>query len=131
MTAVIRPLTASPAWKSLEAHHQKIRELHLRELFSDDPKRGERMTVEAVGIYLDYSKNRITEETHRVKNQGSGDAAAGDHDADQCPDLDLHTHNATPLVHGVSCCLRVRTLRSDETDQPTGVIAGATASLAA
>jgi hypothetical protein len=46
MTAVIRPLTASPAWKSIEAHHQKIRELHLRELFSDDPKRGERMTVE-------------------------------------------------------------------------------------
>ena len=48
MTAVIRPLTASPAWKSLEAHHQKIRELHLRALFSDDPQRGERMTVEAV-----------------------------------------------------------------------------------
>ena len=66
MTAVIRPLTASPAWKSLEAHHQKIRELHLRELFSDDPKRGERMTVEAVGIYLDYSKNRITDETLKL-----------------------------------------------------------------
>jgi len=66
MTAVIRPLTASPAWKSLEAHHQKIRESHLRELFSDDPKRGERMTVEAVGIYLDYSKNRITDETLKL-----------------------------------------------------------------
>jgi len=66
MTAVIRPLTASPAWKSLEAHHQKIRELHLRELFSDDPKRGERMTVEAAGIYLDYSKNRITDETLKL-----------------------------------------------------------------
>jgi glucose-6-phosphate isomerase len=39
MTAIIRPLATSPAWKSLEAHHQKIRELHLRELFSDDPKR--------------------------------------------------------------------------------------------
>jgi hypothetical protein len=66
MTAVIRPLTASPAWKSLEAHHQKIRESHLRELFSDDPKRGERMTVEAVGIYLDYSKNlrRLSEYLH-------------------------------------------------------------------
>jgi glucose-6-phosphate isomerase len=66
MTAVIRPLTASPAWKSLEAHHQKIRELHLRELFSDDPKRGERMSVEAAGIYLDYSKNRITDETLKL-----------------------------------------------------------------
>jgi glucose-6-phosphate isomerase len=63
MTAVIRSLTASPAWKSLETHHQKVRELHLRKLFSDDPKRGERMTVEAMGIYLDYSKNRITDET--------------------------------------------------------------------
>lgn len=66
MTAVIRPLTASPAWKSLEAHHQKIRELHLRELFSGDPKRGERMTVEGVGIYLDYSKSRITDETLKL-----------------------------------------------------------------
>jgi glucose-6-phosphate isomerase len=63
MTAVIRSLTASPAWKSLETHHEKVRELHLRKLFSDDPKRGERMTVEAMGIYLDYSKNRITNET--------------------------------------------------------------------
>jgi hypothetical protein len=44
MTPVIRPLTASPAWKSLEANHQKIRGLHLRELLADDPKRGERMT---------------------------------------------------------------------------------------
>lgn len=66
MTAVVRPLTASPAWKSLEAHRQKIRELHLRELFSDDPKPGERLTVEAVGIYLDYSKNRITDETLKL-----------------------------------------------------------------
>ena len=66
MTAVIRSLTASPAWKSLETHHQKVRELHLRKLFSDDPKRGERMTVEAMGIYLDYSKNRITDETLKL-----------------------------------------------------------------
>ncbi len=59
----IAPLTKRPAWKALEAHHQKIRELHLRQLFADDPQRGERMTTEAVGIYLDYSKNRITHET--------------------------------------------------------------------
>ena len=61
MTAVIQSLTASPAWKSLETHREKVRELHLRKLFSDDPKRGERMTVEAMVIYLDYSKNRLTE----------------------------------------------------------------------
>ena len=57
------PLTARPAWKSLEAHHQKIRDLHLRTLFADDAKRGERLTAEAVGIYLDYSKNRVTDDT--------------------------------------------------------------------
>src|SRR6266581_3619096 len=56
-------LTARPAWKALEAHHEKIRDLHLRKLFDDDAIRGERMTAEAVGIYLDYSKNRVTDET--------------------------------------------------------------------
>jgi glucose-6-phosphate isomerase len=56
-------LTARPAWKALTAHHQQVRDLHLRQLFADDPTRGERMTVEAVGLYLDYSKNRITDET--------------------------------------------------------------------
>ena len=63
MTAVIQALTARPAWKALEAHHQKVRDLHLRELFAADPKRGARLTTEAVGVTLDYSKNRITDET--------------------------------------------------------------------
>ena len=63
MTARIPPLMERPALKALEAHYQKLRELHLRTLFADDPKRGERMTVEAVGIYFDYSKSRITAET--------------------------------------------------------------------
>src|ERR1700757_1264053 len=66
MTATNPSLRSLPAWKALEAHYAKIRELHLRELFSDDPKRGERMTVEAAGIYLDYSKNRITDETLKL-----------------------------------------------------------------
>jgi glucose-6-phosphate isomerase len=66
MTARIQALTARPAWKALEAHHRTVRELHLRNLFADDPKRGERMTAEAAGIYLDYSKNRITEETLKL-----------------------------------------------------------------
>jgi glucose-6-phosphate isomerase len=63
MTAGITPLTARPAWKALAAHYQKVCELHLRNLFADDPTRSERMTAEAVGLYLDYSKNRITDET--------------------------------------------------------------------
>ena len=54
------------AWKALEAHYPKIRELHLRKLFAEDPKRGERLTVEAVGIYFDYSKNRVTDETMKL-----------------------------------------------------------------
>ena len=63
MTTAIAPLTTRAAWKALEAHYSKIRDLHLRTLFADDPTRGERMALEAVGIYFDYSKNRITDET--------------------------------------------------------------------
>ena len=63
MTSSITPLTKRASWKALEAHHAGIRDQHLRKLFADDPKRGERLTAEALGIYLDYSKNRITDET--------------------------------------------------------------------
>src|SRR5215468_8015647 len=52
-----------PAWKALESHYKKVRKLHLRKLFADDPGRGERLTASAAGIELDYSKNRITDET--------------------------------------------------------------------
>jgi glucose-6-phosphate isomerase len=63
MATTSAPLTSRPTWKALEGHHRKIRDLHLRQLFAADPKRGERLRVEAVGLYLDYSKNRITDET--------------------------------------------------------------------
>jgi len=66
MTKSIPQLTKLAAWQALEAHYRKVRKLHLRQLFADDPKRGERMTVEAVGIYFDYSKHRITSETFRL-----------------------------------------------------------------
>jgi len=66
MKATITPLTQRPAWKALAAHHKKIRNVHLRELFADDPKRGERLTTEAAGLYLDYSKNRITDHTLKL-----------------------------------------------------------------
>ncbi|MEH1922994.1 hypothetical protein [Nostoc sp.] len=62
MTTII-PLTQRVAWQALEAHYPKVQELHLRQLFADDPTRGERMTAEAIGIYFDYSKHRITDET--------------------------------------------------------------------
>jgi glucose-6-phosphate isomerase len=56
-------LTALLAWQALAAHYQKLRNLHLRELFASDPRRGEQLTAEAAGLYLDYSKNRVTDET--------------------------------------------------------------------
>src|SRR5271170_6484960 len=66
MTTSIPSLSARPAWKGLQADYRKIRDLHLRKLFADDPTRGERMAAEAVGIYLDYSKNRITDQTIKL-----------------------------------------------------------------
>jgi len=63
VSAGTAPLTARPAWAALGDHYEKIRDVHLRTLFDSDPKRGERLTAEAVGVFLDYSKNRVTDET--------------------------------------------------------------------
>jgi glucose-6-phosphate isomerase len=60
---VLTPLTERPAWRALVEHHKKVGTLHLRDLFGADPGRGERLSLEAVGLYLDYSKNRVTDET--------------------------------------------------------------------
>lgn len=59
-------LTERPAWKALEKHYSQIQDVHLRQLFADDSHRGERLTLDAVGLYLDYSKNRITDETVKL-----------------------------------------------------------------
>ena len=71
MAAQVQPLTKRPAtrrsaWSALASHYKTVSKLHLRQIFADDPKRGERMAVEAVGLYLDYSKNRITDETLKL-----------------------------------------------------------------
>jgi len=60
------PFRNRSAWSSLQAHHQQMKSVHLRHLFAEDPKRGERLTAEAEGVYLDYSKNRITDETLKL-----------------------------------------------------------------
>src|ERR1700744_1194950 len=65
-TAVQTPLTSLPAWKALQSHYEKIHTQHLRDLFRTDPSRGTRLTAEAEGIYLDYSKHRITDETLKL-----------------------------------------------------------------
>ena len=66
MTARNAPLTERRAWKALAAHYEQVQGLHLRQLFATDPTRGERLSAEAVGLYLDYSKNRITDDTLRL-----------------------------------------------------------------
>ena len=60
------PLPRRNAWKLLKVHYKKISKLHLRTLFAADPKRGERMALDALGLYLDYSKNRVTTETLKL-----------------------------------------------------------------
>jgi glucose-6-phosphate isomerase len=59
----VPPLRQRPAWALLQAHYQTIKGLHFRQVFAQEPDRGERLSAEAAGIYLDYSKNRITAET--------------------------------------------------------------------
>ncbi len=66
MTSTIEPLRTLRSWQALEKHYETVQGLHLRQLFADDPKRGDRFTLEAAGLYLDYSKNRITEQTVKL-----------------------------------------------------------------
>src|SRR5690348_1139657 len=65
-SVITHPLTERPAWKELQTHFKEIGQDNLRTLFAPDPERGSRMTAEAAGIYLDYSKNRITDETLKL-----------------------------------------------------------------
>src|SRR4051794_29868582 len=60
------PVIERASWKALEAHSRNVKKMHLRNLFAEDSQRGERLTAEGAGIYLDYSKNRITDETLRL-----------------------------------------------------------------
>ena len=66
MKSTIKPLTQRPAWKALAAHHKQIQKLPLRKLFAEDAKRGQRFTAEAAGLFLDYSKNCVTEKTLKL-----------------------------------------------------------------
>src|SRR5271157_359890 len=66
MSSALAPLANRPAWAALLAHQKSVAPLHLRKLFADDATRGERLTLAAAGVYLDYSKNRVTDETVRL-----------------------------------------------------------------
>ncbi len=77
-SAIVPPLRKRPAWALLEKHHQALKSVHLRQLFADDPRRGERLAIEAAGFYLDYSKNRITDETLSLLLRLAGELALRD-----------------------------------------------------
>src|SRR5829696_7315813 len=66
MAVATPPLTRRPAWQALAAHYAQVRDVHLRQLFADDPRRGERLAAEAAGLYFDYSKHRVTADTLRL-----------------------------------------------------------------
>ncbi len=73
----IKPLAQRPVWKALAAHYKELKQSHLRSLFADDPKRGQRLSVEAAGLFLDYSKNRVTDRTLKLLLQLTGPRAGG------------------------------------------------------
>ena len=66
MTKTFKPLTSLPEWRTLEAHYRKVDGMQLRKLFAEDPKRGDRLAVSAAGMYFDYSKHKVTDETIRL-----------------------------------------------------------------
>jgi glucose-6-phosphate isomerase len=77
MAARVEAITKRPkhqAWKDLQTHYKKVKELHLRQLFVEDPRRGDRLAVEALGLFLDYSKNRITDETLKLLIKLAGES---------------------------------------------------------
>src|SRR5262245_16079245 len=78
MATTLVPLTQRPAWQALQAHHAKVGDLHLRQLFAGDPGRVQRFTAEGGGLFLDYSKNRITDETLKLLLQLAEECALRD-----------------------------------------------------
>ena len=79
MASAETSLVQRPAWKALQAHYEKVKDVHLRQLFADDPDRGRRLTLEAAGLFLDYSKNRVTDETLKLLLQLAQEAGLRQH----------------------------------------------------
>src|ERR1700722_5678221 len=79
MPTSVGALRTRPAWASLEKHYQQLKDAHLKQLFAEDRNRGDRFAVEAAGLYLDYSKNRITDETLKLLLQLAREAGLRDH----------------------------------------------------
>ena len=102
-TNELGPAGKTAAWKALEDHQRKMRDVSLRALFAGDPDRGERLTAEAAGIYLDYSKNRITDETLKLLLQLAAEGRLQDRIAAMFRGReDQHHRKAVRLARGAA-----------------------------
>jgi glucose-6-phosphate isomerase len=93
------PLTERKAWQALRRHHAEIAGRHLRELFAGDPGRGERLTAEAAGIYLDYSKNRVTDETMRLLTELAAESGLPEHREQMFRGDHINVSEDRPALH--------------------------------
>jgi glucose-6-phosphate isomerase len=110
------PLREREAWKALEAHHAEIRGRHLRDLFAEDPGRGERMTAEGAGLYLDYSKNRVTPETIDLLVRLAGESALAERRDAMFRGERINVSEERPVLHVALRMPRERSLIVDGTD---------------
>lgn len=94
-----QPLTELPAWKALQEHYRTVRDLHLRQIFADDPTRGTRLTAEAAGLYLDYSKHRVTDETLRLLVRLADDRGLADRIEDMFSGRKINVTEQRAVLH--------------------------------
>ena len=113
-------LTARPAWLALKAHFETVRHLHLRQLFADDRFRGERLAVDACGLYLDYSKNRITDKTIRLLIRLAEECRLSEHVKDMFTDRHVNmTEQRAAQSHDSSTNALIQRYRDSNTDSIT------------
>src|SRR5712691_10904459 len=110
------PLRSRPAWAALAEHHEKIKDLHLRDLFAADADRGERLTLEAAGLFLDYSKNRITDETLELLFELAAQSALADRIEAMFRGDRINTTENRSVLHVALRMPREATLVVDGTD---------------
>jgi glucose-6-phosphate isomerase len=105
-----------PAWGALERHHGEIRDAHLRQLFAEDPDRGERLIAEGAGLYLDYSKNRVTDETLRLLARLAQEAGMPERREAMFRGERINVSENRPVLHVALRMPRERSLVVDGTD---------------
>ena len=106
MATAMTGLRQRAAWKALERHFESLQGAHLRDLFADDPGRGERLTVEAAGLFLDYSKNRITDETLELARPARRASAASASGSRRCSPASRSTSPRTAPSSTSPCAPR-------------------------